>query len=141
MSGAAQPPKFVPDPDGLNADFYRRLAEGRIHFQQCTRCGKIHHPPRYRCSACGGEAHVWTPASGRGVVFSWTVTHRPFDPGWAHEIPYATLIVEMDEGVRVVGALRGSPPSELKLGLRVEAEVEPLSDAFARVYFRVDESA
>ena len=33
--------EFVPDPDGLNADFYRRLAEGRIHFQQCTRCGKI----------------------------------------------------------------------------------------------------
>jgi len=69
-------------------------------------------------------------------VFSWTVTHRPVDPGWANEIPYATLIVEMDEGVRVVGSLRHLPPTELRLDLRVVAEVEPVSDAFAFIHFR-----
>lgn len=137
MSAADRPPRLIPDPDGLNAEFYRRLAGGRIHFQRCAGCQKLHHPPRYRCSSCGSEAHTWSPASGRGAVFSWTVTHRAFDPGWAHEIPYATLVVEMDEGLRLVGALRDWPASKLTLGLPVAAEVEPLSDRFGLIHFRV----
>ncbi len=47
----------------------------------------------------------------------------------------------MDEGVRLVGALRDWPISKLALGLRVSAEIEPLSDVFARVYFRVDDAS
>jgi len=135
VSGASAA-RFVPDPDGLNADFYRHLARGRIHFQRCVACATIQHPPRYRCASCGGAESDWVASTGSGRVFSWTVTHRAVDPGWAAEIPYATLVVEMDEGVRVVGALRGLAPAGLALDLRVVAEIEPVSDAFAFIHFR-----
>lgn len=134
----ATPPRMIPEPDGLNADFYRHLARGQIHLQQCSDCSAIHHPPRYRCASCGGADHRWLASSGRGRVFSWTVTHRPVDPGWASEIPYATLIVELEEGVRVVGALRGLSPAELALDLPVVAEIEVVSEEFAFIHFRPD---
>jgi uncharacterized OB-fold protein len=132
--------RIIPDPDGLNADFYRHLARGQIHFQRCAGCSAVHHPPRYRCASCGSADYRWVASTGRGRVFSWTVTHRPVDPGWANEIPYATLIVEMDEGVRVVGALRGLAPAKLALDQRVMAEIETVSEAFAFIHFRPDGS-
>jgi len=135
-----QPPKFVPDPDGRNADFYRHAATGALHVQRCATCGHAHHPPRYLCAECGSRELAFVPASGRGVVFSWTVTHRPVDPGWAGELPYATVVVALEEGPRIVGALRGAAPDTLRLDLPVRAEVEVVSEDFARIHFVPEDS-
>ena len=75
--------KMVPDPDGRNADFYRFAASGRLHLQQCTSCNPYYHPPRYLCRECGSGDLEFVPSEGHGRIFSWTVTHRPVDPGWA----------------------------------------------------------
>jgi len=130
-----QPPKLVPDPDGRNADFYRHLASGRVHLQRCDDCARSLHPPRYLCAGCGSDRLTFVAAEGVGRLFSWTVTHRPLDPGWAGEGPWATVVVEMSEGVRLVGGWRGAL-SELALDLRVVSEVERVSDDFARIYFK-----
>jgi uncharacterized OB-fold protein len=67
-------------------------------------------------------------------VFSWTVTHQQLDP--AFDVPYAVVVVELDEGPRLVGNLRGLAPAELALDLPVEAELEPVSEQVALVHFR-----
>jgi uncharacterized OB-fold protein len=140
VSEQALPPKMVPDPDGRNADFYRHAATGTLHVQRCVDCAHAYHPPRYLCAECGSSDLAFVPASGRGRVFSWTVTHRPVDPGWAAELPYVTVVVALDEGVRVVGALRGAAPDVLRLDLPVRVEVERVSDDFARIHFVPEES-
>ena len=130
------PKKYVPDPDGRNADFYQHLADGQLHLQACDGCARVLHPPRFRCAACGSDALTFQPSPGRGRLFSWTVTHRPVDAAWAAEgLPFATVVVAMDEGVRLVGGWRGSA-EDLSLDLPVVAEIEPASDAFAFLYFR-----
>jgi uncharacterized OB-fold protein len=128
--------KLVPEPVGLNAEFYAHCAAGELRFQRCTACATWRHPPRARCAACGSSAWEWALASGRGAVYSWTTTHRPIDPGFADELPYAVLVVEMEEGPRVVGNLRGLAPSELVLGLPVAVEFEPVSTTVALTHFR-----
>jgi uncharacterized OB-fold protein len=132
------PPKMIPDADGLNADFYRRLADGHLCMRRCGTCGVIHHPPRYLCAACGSEDVGWAPLSGKGHVFSWTVTHRPIDPGWASELPWATVVVKMEEGPRLVGGWRAPSLDVLKLDLPVRAEIEKQSKQFALIYFSPD---
>lgn len=129
------PSKMIPDPDGRNADFYRHLATGRLHVQRCDACARALHPPRYLCPACGSEALSFLPASGRGTLFSWTVSHRPTDPAWATQGPWATVVVELEEGVRMVGGWRGSLDA-LQLDRPVVAEVEPAGEQFAFVYWR-----
>ena len=128
--------KMVPNPDGRNADFYRLAASGRLYLQQCTGCRQYYHPPRYLCRECGSGELEFVPSEGRGRVFSWTVTPRGVDPGGAEELPYATVVVEMEEGVRVVGALNGDPGA-LELDLPVTAEIDRVSEEFARIVFNL----
>ena len=129
-------PKLVPEPVGLNAEFYAYCAGGELRFQRCTACATWRHPPRARCAVCGSDESAWELASGRGHVYTWTITHRPLDPGFADEVPYAVLVVEMEEGPRVVGNLRGIDPSMLSLGLAVEVVFERVSDTVALTQFR-----
>jgi uncharacterized OB-fold protein len=128
--------RLLPAATGLNGEFYRRVASGELCFQRCDDCGAWRHPPRFACARCGSMRYTWTPSSGRGRVFSWTVTHRPIDPAFADELPYAVLVVEMDEGVRVVANLRGLEPAGLVLDLPVVAELERRSETVGLVFFR-----
>ena len=89
-----------------------------------------------RCAACGSGEWEWALASGRGRIYTWTVTHRPIDPGFAEEVPYAVLVVEMEEGPRLVGNLRDLAPAELTLDLAVEVVFEPVAENVALTHFR-----
>jgi uncharacterized protein len=128
---------MLPSTDGLSGEFYARAAEtGRLHLQRCTGCSTWRHPPRFRCARCGSSAWSWEPASGRARVFTWTVTHRPIDPAFAGELPYAVVVGELDEGPRVVGNLLALEPAALTLDLPVVTEIEVVSPTAAFVHFR-----
>jgi hypothetical protein len=124
---------MLPNPIGPNAEFYGWLARGELRLQRCGGCGSWRHPPRHRCAACGSSAATWERASGRGEVFSWTVTHQALDPAFTP--PYAVVVVELEEGPRLVGNLRGLDPADLRLGLAVQVAIEPVSDSVALVLF------
>ena len=131
-----RPTKMIGDPEGAAVEFYRRAAAGTLSIQHCASCARAQHPPRYRCPACGSNEFRWPVSSGRGRVFSWVLTHRPMDPAWAADgLPYVSVVVEMEEGVRVVGGLRGMDPADLRLDLPVVLEVEPAGEEFAFFYF------
>ena len=120
MSGA----RLVPQPDGLNGEFYEHARAGQLCFQRCDACDAWRHPPRRRCAACGSDAYRWEPSAGRGRLFSWTVTHQPFDPSFADRVPYVTGLVEMAEGPRVVALVDGDR-SDLRLDREVEIALDP----------------
>lgn len=142
MSAPAGQPtgrKYVPQPEGLNLAFHQASAGGTLHLQRCAACGVFRHPPRYYCPQCASVQWAWTPCSGRGRVYSWVVTHFTVDRGWVDEVPYATVAVELDEGPRVVGALRGAGPAQLELAMPVMVTVEAKGDEF--VFLWVDPPA
>ncbi len=128
--------RIVPGTSGLGAEFYERAATtGALHLQRCDACDTWRHPPRILCGACGSADWSWQPSSGRGRVFTWTVTHRATDPAFAEHLPYAVLVVELDEGPRVVGNLVDLAPSELRLDRRVRIVLDRRSDTVALVDF------
>ena len=51
-------------------------------------------------------------------------------------MPYAVLVVELDEGVRMVAGLRGLAPTELTLDLPVDVVFESVGDAAKLPFFR-----
>jgi uncharacterized OB-fold protein len=125
--------RILPNPVALNAEFYAWAAQGELRLQQCRACGRWRHPPRFLCAGCGSDAWSWERASGRGRVFSWTVTHQQLDPAFA--VPYAVVVVETDEGPRLVGNLRDTDLGDLRLDLAVEAVFEPASDTVALIHW------
>ncbi len=62
------------------------------------------------------------------------MTHQALDP--AFEVPYAILVVEMDEGPRLVGNLRGLEPGGLALDLPVVCEIDVVSETVGLLWFR-----
>jgi uncharacterized OB-fold protein len=57
-------------------------------------------------------------------------------PAFLDEVPYAVIVVETDEGVRVVANLRGAGPEELDLDLPVEVTFEAVDDTLTLPMFR-----
>ncbi len=125
--------RIVPTPIGPNAEFYAFLARGELRLQRCASCGAWRHPPRHRCASCGSTEVTWEPATAHGRVFTWTVTHRPVDPAFTP--PYAVVVVELDEGPRLVGNWRGELDT-LALDTPVAVEIEPANDAAGFLWFR-----
>jgi hypothetical protein len=52
-----------------------------------------------------GEQLVWTDLAGTGTIWSCTVYHRAMSPAFRDQVPYAVAMVELDEAIRMVGAL------------------------------------
>ena len=128
-------PRFTPNPEGLHAEFYAFCARGELRFQRCDACGRWRHPPRILCPHCGGERYEWAASSGRGTVYTWTVTHQALAPMFAEDLPYAAVVVELDEGVRLVSALRGIAPGAIALQLLVQVRFHKLSDTVGLHWF------
>lgn len=130
--------RYTPSPSGFAAEFYAHCARGELRFQRCDGpgCGRWRHPPRVACPECGSERWSWQRSSGRGTLYSWTVTHQPLAPGFADDVPYAVVVVELEEGVRLVSAIRGVARDALALGLPVEVAFAPASGDVALHYFR-----
>jgi uncharacterized OB-fold protein len=128
-------PRFTPSPHGLTEEFYAHLAGGELRLQRCDACERWRHPPRLLCGACGSSRWSWRRVSGRGSVFTWTVTHQALVPPFADDLPYAVVVVELEEGPRLVTAVSGVSPDALRLGLPVEVRIAHVSDAIGLHYF------
>jgi hypothetical protein len=129
-------PRPIPgSDDALTSAFYAHCAHGELRFQRCAGCGRWRHLPRILCANCASPEWSWERSSGRGRIFSWTIAHQPMHPAFAADVPYPLVIVEMEEGVRLVSGLRGPRALELDLDLPVEVEFERVSDQIALPFF------
>jgi uncharacterized OB-fold protein len=83
-----------------NAFFWEGVEAGELRIQSCGSCGHLHHPPQPLCASCGSDDQGYVVSSGHGVVFSHVTHHYPPLPGV--ERPHTVLLVELEEGVRLV---------------------------------------
>ena len=128
------PAKPLPSMQDLNGEFHKHCAKGELRFQRCDDCDKWRHPPRVLCAKCGSPRASWQPVSGRGRIFTWTVTHQPLHPAFADDVPYATVVTELDEGIRLVSGTRNLPLTTLRLDLPVQVILEDASDQLKLPY-------
>jgi len=129
--------KPIPHPTPDTQPYWDGLAAGKMLIQRCKDCGKLRHYPRPVCDACWSMAHDWVAASGHATLHSWTVCHHPFHMGFKAESPYVLLTVDLAEGVRAMGQLRGTDASALKLGMKMELGFEPTAEGPVLPVFRL----
>jgi len=110
----------LPGQGGFAGEFYDWCRRGELRFQRCAACGVWRHVPRELCAACGSTAFAWSPSSGRGRVFTYTIVMRAMHPGFAARVPYAPAVIELEEGVRMLSEVVDCPVEELQVDLPVE---------------------
>ena len=115
----AETSKPAPHPSPLTQPYWEGAAQGVLRIQHCADCGKARHYPRYICDACHSFETVWKESGGRGTVHSWTVAHHAFHPGFAGELPYTLVVVDLEDGVRALGRYAEPSGEGLRLGLPV----------------------
>lgn len=120
----------------LTNAFYEYCKAGELRFQRCTRCGTYRHIPRPMCSECGSWDFEWALSSGRGTVFTWTVVRRAMHPDFT-EVDYAPVVIEMEEGIRLVSVIIDCPPENLKIGTLVEVCFDSVTDEVTLPKFRL----
>jgi uncharacterized OB-fold protein/acyl dehydratase len=123
-AAARRPPRPAVGPD--NAFFWAGVQAGELRIQRCTECGALRHPPGPMCPRCHATKPDHVTARGRGVVHSYVVHHHPPVPGLTP--PYVVALVELDEGVRMVGNLLGCPPGDVYVGMPVELEFQRMDE-------------
>ena len=109
-------PRMSVTPD--TAFWLEGAVAGELRIQRCAACRHLRHPPRPMCPACNALEWDFVVAAGHGSVYSYVTYHH--QPIAGPPVPYTVLLVELDEGVRVVGNLLGDQ-EDVAIGMPVDA--------------------
>jgi uncharacterized protein len=104
---------------GPEAQWRAALAEGRLLLQRSGADGSHVFPPRTMAPGSGNDDLEWVTASGQGTVYSVTVI-APKPP----LEPYNVVLVDLDEGPRVMSRVEGIAAAEVQIGMRVSARID-----------------
>jgi uncharacterized protein len=128
--------KPLPTPDADTTAFWRGMRDGKLLLQYCSDCGHVQYYQQALCRACGCENLAHRPASGRGKVYSYSVVHRAPGPAFKADVPYAVLLVELEEGPRMISTFTGGSPDEVTFDMEVMLTFEKVSDEVALPRFK-----
>jgi uncharacterized OB-fold protein len=128
--------KPLPRIDEESRGYWEALARHELYLQRCRDCGTLRFYPRALCPSCLSSAVEWVRASGRGTVYTFTVTHQNQAPGFREELPYVLAIVELAEGVRMMTNIVGCAPDAVRVGMSVEVVFEDVTPEITLAKFR-----
>jgi uncharacterized protein len=132
--GPPMRPQVTPD----TAFFWAGTLAGELRIQRCASCGALRHPPGPMCPACGTPSDGgYVVAAGTGEVFSYVVHHHPPVPG--KQLPLVVALVQLPEGVRMVGEMPGVAPDQVRIGLSVRSTFIKVDDDLALPAWRPSE--
>ena len=103
--------KPVPGISGETKPFWNAARRGEFMIQHCDNCWSQN------------IKHV--RASGKGTVWTYTVTYQNRSPGFNEEVPYVLALVELEEGVKVFTNIIECNPRDVEIGMPVEVTFVP----------------
>ncbi len=116
--------------------YWEGCGRGEIVLQRCGACAKVQHRPRAICASCLSGDIEYFVASGRGQVYTFTVTHQNNARGFREACPYVLAYVELDEGPRLLTNVVGCDPQSVRIGMPVVADFTPPDEDLAVPRFR-----
>lgn len=119
--------KPLPRIDEESKGFWEACQRHELYVQRCRACGSIRYYPRALCPACLGDDTEWVRCSGRGAVYTYTVTYQNQAPGFREALPYVLAYVELEEGVRLLTNIVGCEPDDVRIGMPVEVVFEDVT--------------
>ena len=128
--------KPLPTPDADSEVYWRGLAEGKLLLQHCRDCGHVQLYQQAICRACNGERLEHRPASGRGTIHSYSVVYRAPGPAFKDGTPYTVILVELEEGPRMISSLTGCAPDAATFDMPVQLVCETVAEGIALPRFR-----
>jgi len=139
MSDWSKVTRPIPVSNEWTKPFWDAAKRGVLALQRCQICKHFQHPPYATCVSCMATDLAFEPVSGKGAIYAYTIMYHTGDKRFASVVPYASIIVELDDapGALLAGNLLGASYTEAKVGRRVEVIFEPLNDDITLPQFRL----
>jgi len=134
MSGEYKKP--VPQIDDISRPYWEATKRHEMVLQRCQGCGNFRYPAGDICPRCLSDQLEWVKASGRGKVYTWTVFHRVYHPGFTEDVPYAVVAVELEEGPRLLTNLVDCRLEDINIDMPVEVVFEDITEEISLPKFR-----
>ncbi len=130
-------PKPLPVVTEESRPFWEGCRQGKLLLQYCQQCQRYQFYPRLYCMQCGSNALRWVEASGRGVIYSYTIIRQSKSPEFMNDTPYNVAIVQLEEGPRMLSNIVDADPSELEVDLPVTVVFDQVSEGISLPRFRL----
>jgi len=134
--GVTKSAKPIPKPTPETEPFWQGCAIGELRLQHCLICKHVQYPARKLCSGCFSDAVEWRTASGHGTIRSWSTVVSPGAPGFAAEVPFISVLVNLHEGPTMLSVLRDCSADEVDFDMPVEVIFEQRSEFIFIPYFK-----
>ncbi len=130
--------KPLPVPDFDTKEFWDNTKKHKLAVPKCPVCGYWSFPPYPLCPNCQSNDRKWAELSGKGKIYSWVVVHRTGHPDFQNLVPYAVVLVQLDEqkDLRMLGNMVDCKIEDIKADMPVEAVFEDVTDEFTLVKWR-----
>jgi uncharacterized OB-fold protein len=125
----------VPGMTELTAPYWDAAREERLVVQECQSCRQVWHPPLPRCPHCHAADLGWRQVPGEGTIYTYTIVRHPTHYAFADKIPYVLAIVQLAEGPRLVSAITGCEPGQVRAGLPVRVAFREVAAGTILPYF------
>ncbi|MBM3942324.1 MAG: Zn-ribbon domain-containing OB-fold protein [SAR202 cluster bacterium] len=127
--------KPLPSIVGETRPYWEGCRQGYLLIQKCESCGEHQFYPRGICANCWAGELEWVKASGKGKVWTFTVTYQNRTPGFDGG-PYVLALVELEEGVRMFSNIVECNPRDVKIGMPVQVTFVKANDQVSVPYFK-----
>ncbi len=126
----------LPSIAGETKPFWDSCRRGQLVIQRCDDCNEYQWYPRGICANCWSENIQWVQSSGRGTVWTYTVTQQNRTTGFAEMVPYVLALVELEEGVRMFTNIVDCNPRDVHIGMAVEVTFQTATPQITIPYFK-----
>lgn len=130
-------PRFdLPTIDEDTQPWWDAAREGRLLLRSCHACGAVHHYPRPFCPECWSDDVGWIEASGRGTVYTHSTVYVNDLPPFGEQVPYIAVVVDLEEGPRMMTRVVDCDPADVAVGMPVEVAYWEVTDEVTLPVFR-----
>ena len=133
-------PRPLPKPTPATQAFWDGAKKGKLMLQWDPTAKKYQFWPRANSVRTGKRNLQWKATSGKGELYSFTITHVP-TPGFEARAPYVIGMIELDEGVRIIANLINIKIDDVEIGMRMKVAWEKLSDDITYLAFEPNKRA
>ena len=145
----------ISDNDTEYKGYFDAAREHRLVVKRCLDCGLLRGEPGPACPWCPSLKWEWHQVSGKGTIYSYQIVAHSVIPGFRDWVPFAIVLVELDEqsgrpdsgdGLRITANLldQGMDPEQeehVAIGKRVEVVFLEGEDGFTVPQFKLSDEA
>lgn len=119
----------LPAPTTDSKPFWEGCNQQQLLLQRCGSCQHIFYYARRLCPACGSTDLSWQASSGKGQVYSFSQVQVAFQgPQWQSQLPYTVVLIDLDEGPRMLSRWVGPKGQTPEVGQRAQVTFELIDD-------------